>query len=277
MNDTVEEIIVVDDSDQPRNLADMFPDLPVRHIILDRRVFISRAKNIGWRQVSSPLVFFIDDDNIVVPDTFGAPLSLIASSPTIGAVVPAVLYKDKPDLVWVYATPFSRSKWGHALIGRNQVRNRSLENRVLDTDALPNAALLRRRALIDIDGFSERLAVNSSADAAMRLKKKGWGVCAHTGAFILHDVEPPGRVGYWANHGVTDPPRVYHEIRDWFSLMNSLHQSEAFFRIRATLHAAGFVLPNVLSFLLRGGPSGRESVRQLAMGYLSSIKVLMHE
>src|SRR5712692_11013114 len=132
------EIVVVDDSEQAVDFPGRFPDLPLRHVVLSKRVFISQAKNIGWRQIASPFVFFIDDDNLVNPGTFEGPLDLIASTPTIGAVVPAVLYKDRPDIVWVYATPLSRSRWGHDLIGRNLPRNPALENRIVDTDALPN-------------------------------------------------------------------------------------------------------------------------------------------
>lgn len=236
-------------------------------------MFISRAKNIGWRAAQTPFVYFIDDDNVVTPTTFEGTLRLIASTDRMAAVVPAVLYKDQPSLVWVYATPLSPHRWGHVLLGRNLPRNAALENRQFETDALANAALVRRVALDDINGFRETLTVNSSADAALRFKQRGWGVIAHTGCFILHDVEPPGRVGYWAQHGIADPDRVYHEIRDWFSLMRSLHPNDRFFTIRATLRASGFMLPNGLSYLLRPSLSGRESFKQLVRGYLSSVKL----
>lgn len=265
-------MIVVDDSDRPSDLSQTFRDLPLNHIVRSPRMFISRAKNIGWRAARSPFVYFIDDDNIVTTRTFQVPLDLITSSPIVAAVVPAVLYKDEPDLVWVYATPLSPDRWGHSLLGRNQRRDPSLENRMFETDAMPNAALVRRSALTDIGGFDESLRVNSSAAAALRLKHEGWKVLAHTGAFILHDVEPPGRIGYWSRHGVTDPSRVYHEIRDWFSLMRSLHRGQTFFTVRATLHASGFMLPNGLSYMLGGSVRGHESLKQLIRGYLSSLR-----
>lgn len=271
-NPAIESVIVVDDSDRPSELSQTFHRLPLNHIVQKPRMYISRAKNLGWRAARSPFVYFIDDDNIVTPTTFQVPLDRIVSSPTIGAVVPAVLYRSEPNLVWVYATPLSPGRWGHTLIGRNRPRDGSLENRVFETDAMPNAALVRRSALSDIDGFDESLRVNSSAAAALRLKEKGWEVLAHTGAFILHDVEPPGRLGYWARHGVIDPSRVYHEVRDWFSLMRSLHPGQTFFSVRATFHASGFMVPNGLSYMLGGGAQGHESLKQLIRGYLSSLR-----
>ncbi len=268
----LESVVIVDDSRNPVNVAMEFPELPVRHIVLEHRAFISRAKNIGWRATRAPFVFFIDDDNVVTRDTLEQPLDTMSSSPDIGAVVPSVLYKDRPELVWVYATPFAADRWGHTLIGRNLPRNPGLEGKLFDTDAMPNAALVRREALEDIGGFQEALEVNSSADAALRLKAKGWGVLAYSGAFIYHDVEPPGRVGYWARHGATDPERVFHEVRDWFMLMRSLHAGERLFAVRATWHALGFLLPNGTTYLVRGGARGRRAFRALVRGYLSGLR-----
>ncbi len=271
-SDRVESVIVVDDSSSPLDLEREFPRLPIEHRVLGRRVFISRAKNLGWRVARSPFVFFIDDDNVVTRETLEEPLERMASSPDLGAVVPAVLYRARPELVWVYATPLAPGRWGHELLGRNRPRDRTLEGRLFDTDALPNAALVRRAALEAIGGFREELEVNSSADAALRLKANGWRVLADTGTLILHDVEPPGRGGYWARHGAADPARVFHEVRDWFVLMHTLHASEPLFRVRATWHALGFLVPNGTAYLVRGGPRGRVAFRELVRGYLSGLR-----
>ncbi len=273
----VDSIIIVDDSEAPIDAVAEFPDLPVKHLRLDHRVFISRAKNLGWRAASSPFVFFVDDDNVVTRETLQRPLATMASSREIGAIVPAVLYKQRPDLVWVYATPLAPSRWGHTLLGRNRPRNTELEGRWHDTDAMPNAVLVRKDALESVGGFREALEVNSSADAALRLKAKGWRVLADSGAFILHDVEPPGRVGYWSQHGAADPERVFHEVRDWFVLMRSVHAGERLFAVRATWHALGFILPNGMTYLLRGGSRGRRAFGQMLRGYLSGLRGSMRE
>src|SRR5438093_6808705 len=151
----IEKVVVVDDSDRPSNLAERFHDLPLHHIVQRPRMFISRAKNLGWHAAPSPFIFFIDDDNIVTSTTFRGSYDLMESNSNVGAVVPAVLYRSAPELVWVYATPLSRNRWGHVLIGRNRPRNPALEHRVLETDALPNAALVRRSSLAEIGGVDE--------------------------------------------------------------------------------------------------------------------------
>jgi GT2 family glycosyltransferase len=188
--------------------------------------------------------------------------------------MPAVLYKSRPDLVWVYATPLSsRRGLKHQLIGRNEARNSSLENRLLNTDALPNASIVRRKALESVDGFDETLVVNSSMDLCLRMKAKGWSVFSFTGGFVYHDVEPPGRLGWWAIHGAIDPERVRYEIRDWFTLASRLRRNEKFFRIRVIV-ASRFVVPNLLAYFVRGRERSKLA-RSLITGYLEGLRFML--
>jgi GT2 family glycosyltransferase len=188
--------------------------------------------------------------------------------------MPAVLYKSRPDLVWVYATPLSSRKGlKHQLIGRNEARNSSLENRLLNTDALPNASIVRRKALESVDGFDETLVVNSSMDLCLRLKANGWKVFSYTGGFVYHDVEPPGRLGWWAVHGAIDPGRVRYEIRDWFILASRLRRNEKFFRIQVVI-ASRFVVPNLLAYFVRGHERIRLA-RSLITGYLEGVRLML--
>lgn len=267
-------VVVVDDSDEPVDLTRDFVSINLKQILLDRRTFISKAKNIGWRNLTSEYVYFIDDDNVIGEQTITPVFGIISKSKSIGAVMPAVLYKFRPDLVWVYATPLSsRRGLKHQLIGRNGVRNSSLENRLLNTDALPNASIVRRKALESVDGFDETLVVNSSTDLSLRLKAYGWKVFAYTGGFVYHDVEPPGRLGWWATHGAIDPERVRYEIRDWFILVSRLRRNDRFFRIQAII-TSRFVVPNLLAYFLRGHERTKLA-RSLVTGYLEGLRFLL--
>ena len=203
--DKIDSVIVVDDSAHPSDLTPEFPDLRLEHLRLPRRAFISRAKNLGWRKARTEYVFFIDDDNVIDSGTIDGVYAAISGDADIGAVMPSVMYKARPDLVWVYATPFRGGSMKLDLMGRNLPRNPKLENRLVETNTLPNASMVRREALEEVGGFDERLVINSSMDLALRLKAKGWKVRAYTGAFTYHDVEPPGKLGWWAAHGAADP------------------------------------------------------------------------
>jgi GT2 family glycosyltransferase len=268
----IDSVIVVDDSEKPIRIASDFQRLNLVHKVLKERSFISRAKNIGWRVATTEFVFFIDDDNVVDNETIPRVYQIISGMPRVGAVMPAVLYKSKPSLVWVYAAQFLKSGPRFNLIGRNLPRNASLENRLLLTDALPNASMIRRKALEDVGGFDEQFVVNSSMDLSLRLKSKGWQVLSFTGSFIYHDVEPPGKIGWWATHGAADPKRVRFEIRDWFIIMHLLHGKKRFFMLRAMLESSRFIIPNLLAHLLRS-KSRRQLVLSLAKGYIEGIRI----
>jgi GT2 family glycosyltransferase len=274
MTSEVNSVVVVDDSEEPIDLTKDFDSINLKQIFQGKRTFISKAKNIGWRNIGSEYVYFIDDDNVIGEETIAPVLEIISRSKSIGAVMPAVLYKSRPDLVWVYATPLSSRKGlKHQLIGRNEARNSSLENRLLNTDALPNASIVRREALESVDGFDETLVVNSSMDLCLRLKANGWKVFSYTGGFVYHDVEPPGRLGWWAVHGAIDPGRVRYEIRDWFILASRLCRNEKFFRIQVVI-ASRFVVPNLLAYFVRG----HERItlaRSLITGYLEGVRLML--
>lgn len=271
--DRIQSVVVVDDSAQPMQLGSEFQQINLSHIVLKGRVFISQAKNIGWRSTESDFVYFIDDDNEIDDSTISPLLQVISSSDRIGGLMPAVLYKARPDLVWVYATPFSKKRLKHQLIGRNVPRNSNLENKLLQTDALPNASIIRRTALEDIGGFDERLVVNSSMDLCLRLKAKKWKVFSYTGGFVYHNVEPPGKLGWWAVHGAADPERVRYEIRDWFIIMQRVEGKRHLFGIRAILQSR-FVVPNILAYLTRG-KSRKRLINRLFTGYLEGLRLTL--
>ncbi len=267
----IASVIVIDDSEIDSDLSD-YQDLKLQHVKVNSRIFISKAKNMGWRRAHTEYVYFIDDDNVVGERTFQPILDIVRDSGRIGAIMPAALYKLRPDMVWVYATPFLDKRLGLNLVGRNLPRNPSLENRLLRTDALPNASLVRRRALEEVNGFDEKLVVNSSLDFAQRLKARGWQVSSYTGAQIYHDVELPGRIGWWAAHGSEDPQRVRYELRDWFLIMKRLHRGGKLFTLRFTIQSFQFVLPNFLAYLLRG-KSRTRLLKSLLTGYREGIGI----
>ncbi|PSN94637.1 hypothetical protein B9Q06_03555 [Candidatus Marsarchaeota G2 archaeon ECH_B_2] len=263
----LEEIIVVDDSSRKVEIENEFPCLNIHRIVSSERLFISRAKNLGWRKATSDIIFFIDDDNIVNHRTFVPIIDKLAKSKCIGALVPAVLYKNRPDLVWVYATPLAKDRWSHVLIGRNKPRNPKIENRFLDTDALANSSVVKRSVLELTNGFEEKLSVNSSADLCLRIKKMGFKVYAYTGSFIYHDVTPPSGFGWWAEHGTQDPLRVNNELKDWILLMRFLHFKDNLFVFHAMLRSMRFVLPNMLVYIFKG-KRPHYLVKNVITGYL---------
>jgi glycosyltransferase involved in cell wall biosynthesis len=244
-------VVVVDDSERPEPWAERYPDLALEVVHPTTRAFISRAKNLGAARSRAEFIAFIDDDNRIPPDLLGRLADDLRTHPTWGAVMPGVLYHRRPELVWVYATPFREGRWAFELRGRNAVRDPALERRFLPTDALPNLSMMRAALLRRVGGFDERLPVNSSGDLCQRLKGARAEVWADTGVLTRHDVDPPGVPGYWAEHTVQNPVRCRLEVADWFRFQRRWNGSRSFFGLRASWHATGFVLPKLLAAVVR--------------------------
>jgi len=258
-----ERVVIVDDSERSRDWGERFPELPLEVLRPDPPALISRAKNVGWGRCSSEFIAFIDDDNRVPPDLLARLSDDLERNSRWGAVMPGVVYHRRPDLVWVYATPFRRDRWGFTLVGRNAPRDVSLENRTLPTDALPNLSMVRLEVLRSLGGFDERLPINSSADLCQRVKQSGWGVFADTGTLTRHDVEPPGVPGYWAEHTVENPERTRLEVGDWFRFHRKWNGTRSLFGLRASYHASGFMRDKLLAAAVR--PEGRPFLLSISM------------
>jgi GT2 family glycosyltransferase len=265
-------IVVVDDSPTPKDPAQGFPHLPVEYRWSAERLFISRAKNLGLAAVRSPFAFFIDDDNRLPAATVPRLLEVARHRDRLGAVMPAVLYGRRPELVWVYATPFLAGGWDFELVGRNRERSGELESRLLATDALPNAALYPTAALRAVGGFDERYPINSSAAVCRQLKLAGYEVWACTDAFLLHDVEPPGTPWYWVEHVARDPERAFFEVADWFRFRRELHGGEVGFAWKAAVRSADFLLPNLVAVWLRSRSRRVAYTRSVIAGFLAGLR-----
>lgn len=251
---TPAHVFVVDDSEETPAPSRAPPGLAVTRIRPRARSYISAAKNLGWTAGRSELVAFVDDDNRLPVELLARLADDLATRPDWGAVQPGVVYRARPDLVWVYATPFRPDRWGFELLGRNRPRDPALEGRFWPTDALPNLSLVRRRVLEQVGGFDEQLPVNSSADFCQRMKRLGWAAMTDPTVLTHHDVEPPGRAGYWAEHALADVDRARLEVADWFRFHRRWTARGRWFAVRAGYHALEFLVPNAVAALVR--PAG---------------------
>jgi hypothetical protein len=258
------EVIVLEDGGVASPIEGALPEVPLTHLVLPKRVFVTRAKNLVLERVTAPFVAFIDDDNIVPPGSLEGALATLAGRPRMGALMPSVLYSRDPELVWVYACPFQPGHWDFELIGRNEPRVREREGPILSTDALPNAAVFRTEALRQVGGWSNGLPINSSGDLCQRLKAAGWEAGADTGHFLLHDVETPDQIAYWAAH-MADPERRYYEAHDWFVSRRRFHAGEGWFLPRALYQYQRVFATTLLGIFLH--PRTRPQAPRLLVSY----------
>ena len=268
------EVIVVDDSEAATSINEEIRSSlsgSLHHMKNPVRRFISSAKNIGWKNARGEYVFFIDDDNILPRGTAEALFETLEANPGMGALMPIVYYEKKRNLVWVYAAPFAEGRWKFDLLGRNELEREKPRMRLLPTDALPNASMVRREVLERVGGLDESLPINSSCDLCQRIKGAGYQVFALSSAEIFHDVTLPGTAGYWAEHASEDFGRRYYEVRDWFDLMSRLHRGEVLLPLKEFIRSLSFLIP-VSSGILLHPTRRKQSVRRLYLSMLRGLR-----
>jgi Glycosyltransferases, probably involved in cell wall biogenesis len=87
------EVIIIDDSDDGitdaliRGWLEVHKNANfVRYVHFERRLGVSRARNIGLKLASGDYVFLLDADVLLRKDAISHALKLIASDPNIGAI-----------------------------------------------------------------------------------------------------------------------------------------------------------------------------------------------
>ncbi|MGC8515563.1 MAG: glycosyltransferase family 2 protein, partial [Thermoplasmata archaeon] len=134
------------------------------------------------------------------------------------------------------------------------------------------SCMIAKKALMQVNGFSSDLQINSSGDLTLKLKSAGFRVLATSYAKIYHDVPLPGKFGYWSVHGRDDPKRVKLEITNWFTYMGKVHLDGSFFIWRALFHSLKFILPNLLTYIMLGGQNRKKLIENLLLGLLVSVR-----
>jgi GT2 family glycosyltransferase len=85
------ELVIVDDGSDQTNAQTIdelaaHSSLPVRVLHTPTNAGPARARNLGWRSTSAPIVAFTDDDCVPRPDWLAAGLSVLQQSERIGVV-----------------------------------------------------------------------------------------------------------------------------------------------------------------------------------------------
>ncbi len=268
------KIVIVDDSPVRMEKELDIPNI-IDYIWMPERIFITKAKNLAWKRTASPLILFVDDDNIVSEKSILHMVNIMNSSPGIGAVMPSVSYLNQPSRIWVYSTPFVKGKWSMILVGRNSIETDAPDYDLMETDALPNAFMIRRSVLLSISGFDENFLYNNSCDLCQRIKEQELKVYASSRARFLHDVPAPGNRGYWADHVAADAGRAFPESRDWALLMRKLHGEKSASSPSIYLHFIFWVFQVDLGMLLIGLFSRRfiQINVNFMKGFLAGLKV----
>lgn len=161
------------------------------------------GRNAGWRAARSEFILFLDGDTILHPGFLRQALDAIAAEPMIAAV------------------------WGH----RREIHtDQSIYNRVLDldwvyapgvTEFCGGDVLMRRPALLLVDGFDASLIAGEEPELCRRLRSYGYSILHIDAPMTGHDLAMVHFNQYWrralrAGHAYAEVSRRFRDTPDPF-------------------------------------------------------------
>ena len=258
------EVIIVDDcsSEQAHleNAKTKELDNRVRYMYRRKNGGVAAARNDGIQMARGRYVAFLDDDNVWSPQKLEKQVQLISLDEDLAVVCSDIVYIDskgkhldqvspvrslftsKTDLFKLYSggRPWYR-------IGREKLYETVLYGCVLP---LANTALVKRKCLVNVGLFDERLSGSEDWDLLIRL-----ALCYHFG--YIHEALAHVRVH--SQHRITDNTKLMCESH--IRLFDKIYRAVPD-RLRGDFdaHAYQLYFASISSFLIRGDFSAADKI-----------------
>lgn len=139
-------------------------------VLEDASPCAAKARNLGWKNAQAETILFLDGDTELVPGFVMAAWPLLSDS-TLCAI------------------------WGHR---RESHPEQSVYTRVLDLDWIypvgetpyfGGDVLVRRQALLDVNGFDPELKAGEEPEMCARMRAKGWRILHIDEPMTRHDLD----------------------------------------------------------------------------------------
>ncbi len=194
--ESVSRIVVVD-NDSHDSSAQIVAELALRYPNIEwlptgANLGFGRAANRGFAATTSPHVFLLNPDAVVVPGALARMQRVLDASPQTGVIGPRVSNFDGTHYPSARAFPNMIDAMGHGALGLVAPRNR-WSTRYRNPDHIDwvsgTAMLLRRSAFEAIGGFDESYFMYvEDVDLCWRLHAAGWGVSFVPDALVRHRI-----------------------------------------------------------------------------------------
>jgi cellulose synthase/poly-beta-1,6-N-acetylglucosamine synthase-like glycosyltransferase len=193
------EVVYVDSASTDNSVA-LAQDLGVRTIVLDGPTTAAGGRNAGWTHTSAPFVLFLDGDTLLDPAFVRNNLDRF-HDPSIAGVfgdrremrTADSVYNALFDLDW-------NTQRGFALF-------------------FGGDALVRRDALIDVDGYDERLIAGEEPEMCRRMRERGYRISHVAEPMTRHDLAMHHFAQYWrrsmrTGHAYAEISAMYRNTPD---------------------------------------------------------------
>ncbi len=262
------ETVVVNCAGEPLELRDdAHAGERVAFIDTEKESLPSHARNIGARASSGRFLFFLDDDNVVGPETVCWLVAAMSADSMLGLAAPVVMYLAAPDLVWSAGARRNRLSSITRFPGRGSSLGELGQHGVGSLEDFPDAYVVSRSVFAEVGGYDERhFPIHyEESDLCRRVKDAGYRLRTVLEAAVWHDVVPPGSSGDRARlHHVHTPERAFYSGRNRILFM-FLHERGAF-----PAFLLLFLAPLTAYYLVVSG-SNERSAGPTARAYLRGV------
>lgn len=179
-------VVVVDDASTSRAVGEVALARGATLIRHARNRGPAAARNTGLRDVTAPIVAFVDADCVLTPGWL-AVLTAHFDDPQVAAVAPRITARADPGTADVLA------RYQGARSALDMGPRPELVTHGAPLGFLPSAVLLVRRSRLPEDPFDERLRVGEDVDLVWRLIDDGHLVRYEPAAVVTHEMRPRAR------------------------------------------------------------------------------------
>jgi GT2 family glycosyltransferase len=184
------EIIVVDNPKYDSYASDSLDIVKsnLKIFKLPERKPSAYTRNFGYSLSTGDFIFFLDDDNIILPETISKLVKAL-SEPTIGVAGPLAYYASRPSVVWgsgVYKSKFLR-------LHKPYIFSAGFPD-LYDAEIIPNAFMTKRSVLEKIGPFDAAnfTIQEEEADWQWTCREYGLRTVISSSASTLHDIPYSG-------------------------------------------------------------------------------------
>lgn len=244
------EVLVVDDgSEKPASEA-LSARFPSTHFIRNsERRLLSFSRNMGAAAAKGDYLFFLDDDNVLAPDTIRLLAETLSKSERVAVSVPVIFYLARPTSVWTSYISRGRFPGFYTL-------HTDIPQGERTTFSFHNSFMVKRGAFEAVGGFdAEDFPVRlAEVDLAHRLSAKGYLAVINPAAKDWHDLG-------WALVHV-DSARAYYTERNRIILIKK------YFQRRDLIFYSVCILPFITAYYLLHHPLSTSDGRLKTAGGL---------
>jgi mycofactocin system glycosyltransferase len=218
----VRSVVVVDDGSSDRAVAQVAQQHSATYLRHDRTRGPAATRNTGWRETKTGIVAFVDADCRPQSGWLEGLLPHFGD-PRVAAVAPRITSRIPSTLPGVLA------RYEQAVPSLDRGTDQALVRPRSRVPFVPTAALVvRREALVALDGFDEGMRVGEDVDFVWRLNESGWTVRYEPSVTVSHAARSTTRAwlrqrfdygtsaaGLAARHGSAVAPLV---VSPWSAL-----------------------------------------------------------